>query len=343
MSDNSAAQRPVPFWRNIDVVWALVAFIPLLSFALDPDVGEDLVGFALDALVGTLPFIAFAVLAIASLKATGAEAVVARAFQGPELRMIVFAALVGGLAPFCSCEVIPFIAALLALGAPLSAVMAFWIASPLMDPAMFLITAGTIGTDFAIAKTAAAVVLGLLSGLSVMAFRNSALFADPLRANAPGRGCGCGPSPFEGKPVWAFWKEQPRIDAFVETARENGLFLLKWLSLAYLVEAMMVRWVPAEWIAGVLGGDGFFPIFLGALVGAPAYLNGYAAPPMIGALIDQGMSQGAAMSFVVAGGASSIPAAMAVWALVKPRVFGAYISFALVGAILAGVAWSAIA
>ena len=47
----------------------------------------------------------------------------------PRSRMI----LLGALAPFCSCEVIPFISALLAVGAPLSAVMAFWLASPLMD------------------------------------------------------------------------------------------------------------------------------------------------------------------------------------------------------------------
>ncbi len=39
--------------------------------------------------------------------------------------MIVLAALFGGLAPFCSCQVIPFVAGLLALGTPLPAVMAF--------------------------------------------------------------------------------------------------------------------------------------------------------------------------------------------------------------------------
>ena len=40
--------------------------------------------------------------------------------------MIFMAALMGELAPFCSCEVIPFIAALLSLGTPISGVMAFW-------------------------------------------------------------------------------------------------------------------------------------------------------------------------------------------------------------------------
>ena len=38
---------------------------------------------------------------------------------------------------------------------------------------------------------------------------------------------------------------------------------------------------------------------------------------------------------------SCIPAAVAVWALVKPRVFGAYIGLAVVGSIIAGLLWGA--
>ena len=105
----------------------------------------------------------------------------------------------------------------------------------------------------------------------------------------------------------------------------------------------MVRHVPAEWIANILGGDGFFPILLGAFVGAPAYLNGYAAVPLIDALLDQSMAQGAAMSFMIAGGVSSIPAAIAVWALVKPKVFAAYLSLAITGALIAGALWQIVA
>ena len=47
------------------------------------------------------------------------------------------------------------VAALLAIGVPLPAVMAFWLASPLMDPSMFVLTAGVLGTEFAIGKTVA--------------------------------------------------------------------------------------------------------------------------------------------------------------------------------------------
>ncbi|WP_317056776.1 permease [Roseovarius rhodophyticola] len=330
-------------WHNIDKAWLALILVLVLVAVLDPPQLWPTVTFTAGALLHTAPFIVFAVLAVAYMKATGAETLLAKAFEGNQAKMVVFAALLGGLSPFCSCEVIPFIAAMLALGAPLGAVMAFWLASPLMDPAMFLITSGTLGWEFAIAKTVSAVGLGLFGGSATMLFARSVIFANPLREKPQIGGC-CGvEKPFEGKPLWAFWVDSPRNEVFRRNLLENGIFLLKWLTLAYVFEALMLRYVPAEWIATALGGDGIGTIVLGALVGAPAYLNGYAAVPLVSGLLDQGMSNGAAMSFVIAGGVSCIPAAIAVWALVKPRVFAAYIGFAISGAVLAGLAWQPIA
>ncbi len=345
MADISTAPKtsPFAFLKRIDWPWAASAIILALVAILDTAYFQPAVAFAAKALANTAPFIAFAVLAVAFLKATGAENLLAKAFEGNPARMIILAALLGGLSPFCSCEVIPFIAALLAVGAPLGAVMAFWLASPLMDPAMFLITSGTLGWEFAIAKTAAAVALGMFGGFGTLLLSNSVVFANPLREKPQVGGC-CGvKAPFSAKPVWTFWRVPERLTIFRSTALDNAVFLLKWLTLAYVIEAMMVQYVPAELIASVLGGEGLQPIMLGAIIGAPAYLNGYAAVPLVDALLGQGMADGAAMAFVIAGGVSSIPAAIAVWALVKPRVFGAYLGFAILGAMMAGLAWQGIA
>lgn len=335
-------QTPTPaIWTKLSKVWIASAVILALVFLLDRPQGLPILTGTFEAMAHTAIFIIFAVLAIGYLKATGAESVVAEAFKGKETRMIFMAAALGGLAPFCSCEVIPFIAALLVAGVPLSAVMAFWLASPLMDPAMFLITSGTLGFDFAVAKTFAAIGLGLFGGFATMTFARTALFADPLREVQQG-GCGCG-SPFKGTPNWRFWQEPKRVAVFKTTAWENLAFLAKWLFLAYLLENIMLQYVPASMVSSVLGGSGIGPIVLGALVGAPAYLNGYAAVPLVDALLTQGMSNGAAMSFMLAGGVSCIPAAIAVWALVKPRVFAAYLGFAFIGSVSAGMIWNVIA
>ncbi len=325
---------------GFDKAWLAIMSIPLLLAIFDRPAVLPTLEIAAGAIAHTGIFIIIAITLVAYVKSTGAENLLAKAFTGHPARMIVFAALLGGLSPFCSCEVIPFIAALLAVGAPLSAVMAFWLASPLMDPAMFTITWGEIGLGFALGKTLAAVGLGMIGGFLTLIFARSPVFVDPLREKPQVGGC-CGvQKPFSAKPQWKFWHEAERREKFRETWLENAVFLFKWLLLAYLFEGLMLRYVPAETISQTLGGDGLGTIFLAALVGMPAYLNGYAAVGLVSGLLDQGMSQGAAMSFVLAGGVSCIPAAIAVWALVKPRVFAAYLGFALIGSITAGMLWN---
>jgi uncharacterized membrane protein YraQ (UPF0718 family) len=322
---------------NLASPWSFVVAIPIIVALLDSSNFWPVVTFAFNAFAGTAPLIAFAVFLIAYLKAAGAEAMVAEAFKGREVRMIFLAALFGGLAPFCSCEVIPFIAGLLALGAPLSAVMAFWLSSPLIDPPTLLITAGALGWEFAIGKAVAAIALGLFGGFAIRAVMQAGVFASPLKQRSSCSSCGCGADPFTGKAVWKFWTEQKRCEAFKAELISNGLFLIKWLAFAYILEALLVTYVPAELIVRLVGGEGILPIAIAALVGMPAYLNSYVAPPLLAGLMEQGMTGGAAMSFMVAGAVSSIPAMTAVWSLVRPPVFASYLCLGVTGAIASGI------
>ncbi len=324
----------------------MIPALLLMQMLLDSKQLQQIIEIALSALFGTLPYIILAVLLIAYLKASGAENLVSSAFRGRENRMIVVAALFGGLAPFCSCEVIPFIAGLLALGAPVSAVMAFWLSSPLIDPPSLMITAGALGWEFAIGKAVAALFLGLLGGFGVKYLLTSSTFKNPLKAHSVG-GCStdscCSDEPFNKRAVWKFWQEKNRRQIFAQQGIENALFLIKWLSVAYLLEALLITYVPASLIGSIVGGEGFMPIVIGALVGMPAYLNSYAAPPLVAGLMEQGMSYGSAMAFMVAGAISSIPAMTAVWSLVKKPIFFAYLGFGVGGAILFGVMFAFVA
>ncbi len=323
-------------------VWGLVLAMPLAVAALDPESLASILRVALGGFAGTLPWVAAAVALVAGLKASGATALVARAFVGRETRMIVLAALLGGLAPFCSCEVIPFVAALLALGAPVSAIMAFWLSSPLIDPATALITAAALGWEFAAGKAVAAVALGLAGGFAVRLVAPMPAFAAPLRAGKGGLCGGCETPLAAGGTLWRFWREAPRVATFRAEAAVNARFLVKWLAFAYLLQALLVAYLPAEAVAAAVGGDGPASIAIGALIGAPAYLNGYAAPALVAGLVQQGMSAGAAMAFMVAGSVSCIPAMAAVVSLVRGPVFAAYVALGIAGALASGAAFGAV-
>ncbi len=67
-------------------------------------------------------------------------------------------------------------------------------------------------------------------------------------------------------------------------------------------------------------------------------MDGYAALPLVRGLMEMGMGFGAALAFMVSGAAVSLYAAVAVAALVRPRVFALYVALAVAGAIAAGLA-----
>ena len=326
---------------NFKSVWTLVLLLPLFVFIFIPEDFSSIITFASKALMSTIPFILFAVSMVAYLKASGAESLVSKAFKGQEIRTIFIATLVGGLAPFCSCEVIPFIASMLALGVPLSAVMAFWLSSPLIDPPALLITASALSWDYAIAKTLSALAIGLIGGFGIYFLSKFGMFSHPLKQqnkNSCGSCCGT-TDPFNQDLELKFWNKTERINIFKEEFTSNGLFLLKWLSLAYLIEALMVQYLSAQVIGKFLSGEGLSSIIIGAFAGVPAYLNSYAAPAIVSGLIEQGLSSGGAMAFLVGGAISSVPAMTAVWSLVNRSTFIAYLVFGFGGAILCGIAF----
>ena len=95
------------------------------------------------------------------------------------------------------------------------------------------------------------------------------------------------------------------------------LFLGKWLTLAFVLESLMINYVPAELLGQWLGSGSTWAIPLSAVIGVPAYLNGFVAVPVVAGLIENGMTPGAALSFMLAGAMTSIPAAIAVFSLVR--------------------------
>jgi hypothetical protein len=320
-------------------VWFVSLGVLIGLAAIAPSQAVDSARFTGLSLLDVAPFLVLSIAVAAYAGASGADGLIARAFTGSPLTMIFLAALAGGLSPFCSCGVIPLIAALLSMGVPLSAVMAFWLASPVMDPSMFMLTVGVLDLEFAVAKTLTAVGLGLFGGgvVHVLAARGG--LADPLREGVGSGGCG-GARMRTPKPVvWRFWTEPARIVAFRRETIKTTLFLAQWLTLAFLLESLMLAYIPAETVSATLGGSGLAPIVTATLVGVPAYLNGYAALPLVGGLVEQGMTPGAGLAFLVAGGVTSMPAAIAVWALVRKPVFVLYVALALSGSLAAGLAF----
>jgi uncharacterized membrane protein YraQ (UPF0718 family) len=322
-----------------DKVILACILILLAQLVLDPEMVPFSLSFWGDAILSMVPFFVIAVGLAAYFSASGADGYIAKAFSGTPTVAILGASLVGAMSPFCSCGVIPLVASLLTAGVPLAPVMAFWIASPIMDPEIYVLTSVGIGVGFATGKTVIAMALGMFAGFSIMLLQRNGLALDPLKA---GLGGGCRPKLDLNGPVnvhWQIWNERERRYTFVKDGLANGWLIGRWLILAFLLESLMVAYIPTSFVENLVGQENFFAIPLAVIIGIPSYLNGYAAIPLVSGLLDLGMSQGAAMAFMTAGAVSSIPAAIAVFGLVKRQIFVTYLLLGFTGSILTGIAW----
>ena len=339
--ESSAIRRVFP----VDRIWIVVAVLFLTLALAVPGQAADSALFTGWALVHTAPFILLSVMLAGAAKAAGVDRAIAGMLRRQVSLMVLAGALAGALSPFCSCGVVPLIAGLLAAGVPLAPVMAFWLASPIMDPETYILTAAMLGVPFATAKTALAVGIGVMGGAAVLMAERVGVLGQTLRAGITGGcGTGCDARPPLPQPViWQFWEDPARRRTFAQESRGAAAFLLKWLTLAFALESLLVAYVPADLVAGRLGRDEAWAVPLAVLIGVPAYLNSFAAVPLINGLMELGMAPGAAMAFMIAGAATSLPAAMAVAALVRWRVFVLYLATAALGALVAGYAYAAIA
>lgn len=257
---------------------------------------------------------------------------------------ILLATLLGAVAPFCSCGVIPVISALLIAGVPIGPVMAFWLASPSMDPEIFFLSVGSLGWPLAVARISVTFIMSISGGIIVhLLFKNKAV-AEHLRVGqkeAMGEkscetayggnnhseleaGCGC------EKQAISRWQH------LLGSALSATWFVLKFLLIAYVLEALIIFYVPMDTVTGIFGNSPLFSVVIASLVGIPLYTTNLSALGLMGGLLAKGLNGGAALAFLVGGATTTVPAMAAVYKLVNRKIFAVYLGVTLFFAVASG-------
>jgi hypothetical protein len=326
---------------RVPPLWLGLALAALAVAAAMPNHVAPAIAFTLTNLVLVSPVVLLGVGVTAAITATGSMAIIAAAFHGREGRMIVLAALVGAFIPVCGITVLPLVASLLVARVPLAPILAFWLSSPVTSPGMLAVTAGMLGPDFALAKSLGAVFIGVFGGGVAWAITRAGGLAEPgrdiarLRAASGGTACGSACDPPDGV-RWRFWREAARRRRFRATAVSTGRLIVTWLAVAFVAEYFLTLFLPPGALAGFVGADSPFAVPIAASIGAPLYLDGHAALPLVRGLMDAGMAPGPAMAFLVAGGVVSAWAVIPVLALVRLPVVALYVGLAVASSMLVG-------
>jgi len=326
-------------------VYAVLVLAGIAGAFWQPGPTWETVGFVAASLLHVAPIVIPGVLLAAWIAASGAGDRVSALFRGRLLQTVLAAAIVGAVLPVCGVTVLPLMAGLLAAGVPLAPVMAFWLASPITGPAMLASTVATLGWKFAVGKAVAAIGLGLVGGAVTGALEHREWIRAPLRSNrlvgTLGAACGgCGTEDAEFFP-W-IWLGRSRRRRFVREARSLARLILVVLTPAFAAEHLLNAWLQPDALAAYVGRDSALAVPLAVAIGGPAYIDGYAALPLTRALIEHGMSRGAAMAFLVSGGVVSVWGAVAIFPVLRTKPFLLYLGLAAAGSAISGWVFGAL-
>jgi len=129
-------------------------------------------------------------------------------------------------------------------------------------------------------------------------------------------------------------KVTPRVflTEVLTTGRRLLVMFLGFAFIGYFLNGL----IPAAWVTALFGAGNAYSVPLAATLGLPLYINSEASLPLVSAMIAGGMSQGAAMAFLIAGAGTSFGAVAGALTIARWRVVAVVIGTLWAGAILMG-------
>lgn len=233
---------------------------------------------------------------------------------------IVIASALGIASPLCMYGTIPIAASFSRSGMSDDWLVAFMMSSILLNPQLMIYSAALGATALAV-RIVTCFLCGIAAGLLIRIF-------------------------YKGRPFFRFngFDEPKSRDTdpnillrFLKNLGRNvkatGLYFLIGIALSTLFQ----RYVPAEAMTALFGGNEAFGVFMTATIGVPLYMCGGGTIPLLQTWLYEGMSMGSAASFMLTGPATKITNLGALKIVLGIRRFLLYLLFIMVFSFAAGI------
>jgi uncharacterized membrane protein YraQ (UPF0718 family) len=137
------------------------------------------------------------------------------------------------------------------------------------------------------------------------------------------------------------WKPRidPRTIELVQEIWRTGIRLVTIFFAFAFIGFFLNNLIPSGWVAALFGSGRAYSVPLAATLGLPFYLNSETSLPLVRGLLEAGMSQGAALAFMIAGAGTSLGAAAGALTIARWRVVGLVFGILWTGAILIGIGY----
>lgn len=233
---------------------------------------------------------------------------------------VVPASALGIASPLCMYGTIPLAASFSRYGISDDWLAAFMMSSVLLNPQLIIYSAA-LGPRALSVRIVSCFLCGIAAGLLVRflhgkEFFRFGAFEDPKSRDT------------DPNILLRFLKNLGR------NIKATGLYFL----FGVLLSALFQRYVPAQTMTAVFGGNEAFGVLMAATIGVPLYACGGGTIPLLQAWLIDGMSMGSAAAFMITGPATKITNLGALKIVLGIKNFVIYLIYVMVFAFVTGLA-----
>jgi len=237
----------------------------------------------------------------------------------------VLGALLGIVTPFCSCSAVPLFIGFVATGVPLGVTFSFLISAPMVNEVALVLLFGLFGWKVAGLYLVTGLVIAIVAGWIIGQLRMEKHVEDWVYATKTGEA---------GAAENLDWPA--RIRAGWDAVKDIIGRVWAYVLLGIAVGAGIHGYVPENFMASIMGKDAWWSVPLAVLLGVPMYSNAAGIIPIVQALLGKGAALGTVLAFMMSVIALSLPEAIILRKVLKPRLIATFFGVVALGILLVG-------
>lgn len=244
----------------------------------------------------------------------------------------VLAASLGVVTPFCSCSAVPLFIGFVQAGVPLGITFSFLISAPMVNEVALALLLGLFGWKIALLYLTLGLVVAILSGWVIGRLHMERHLEDWVR-NMPRKPATAGVDT-------AALAE--RIRAGFAAVREIVGRVWPYVVAGIAIGAGIHGYVPADFMAGVMGRDVWWSVPVAVLAGVPMYSNAAGIIPIVEALLAKGAALGTVLAFMMSVIALSLPEMVILRKVLKIPLIATFVAVVASGILLVGYVFNSV-
>ncbi|MBP1640354.1 MAG: permease [Bacteroidetes bacterium] len=244
----------------------------------------------------------------------------------------VMAALLGIVTPFCSCSAIPLFLGFVESGVPLGITFSFLIAAPMINEVAVVLLYGMFGWKTVLIYISTGLAIAILAGWIIGRLHLEKWVEEWVYATRFEKG--------EMEETKITFPQ--RIGMGLTAVKEIVSKVWLYVALGIAVGAGVHGYVPAEFMASLMGKDVWYAVPLSVLIGVPLYSNAAGIVPIVSVLIEKGAALGTALAFMMSVIALSLPEMIILKKVLKLPLIITFIAIVAIGIMLVGLLFNLI-